>query len=239
MAKPLPKGMKVITKLGRPYVQQGQVTVALRDDDVADYEKITKAELEADGKTVAVTSTRCKGTSANEITKVPLAKIQAKFDNAVGLVAQSKKKYADAIKSFIGATTKDPESWVYGTNLLVAQQLGKKSDMLSQTIAVQGRKNPVWIAWQIATVPDLAPLATHARFKALDAPARGTASVAKLGDHDIAASAAHDIAAMRTLAIGSPGTSEIDFVSLTTGKLLARMPLTTLGDACAEARDYP
>ena len=38
--KPLPAGMKIITKLGRPYVQQGSTTVALRDDDLADYEKI-------------------------------------------------------------------------------------------------------------------------------------------------------------------------------------------------------
>ncbi len=238
LAKPLPTGMKVITKLGRPYVQQGPVTVALRDDDVADYEKITKAQLEADGKTVAVTSTRCKGSLTDEITRVPLSKIQARIENALGLVAQTKKKYADAIAKFTLATAKDPETWSYGTNLLVAQLLGKKADAASQTIAVQGRKNPVWLTWRVATDADLAPVATHKRFKDLDASIRGTATVAKLGDHDIATSGT-GIAAMRTLAIGSPGTTEVDFVSLASGKLLARMPITTLEDACDETADHP
>jgi hypothetical protein len=238
VAKPLPGGMKVITKLGRPYVQQGKVTVALRDDDVADYEKITRAELEADGKTVAVTSTRCKGASTDEITRVPLAKIQARFDNALGLVAQGKKKYADAIKSFTTATAKDPETWGYGTNLMSAQLLANKADALSQTIAVQGRKNPVWLTWRVATDAELAPIASHKRFKELDATTRGTATAAKLGEHDIATSPGA-IAAMRTLAIGSPGTTEVDFVSLVSGKLLARMPITALEDACDQTAENP
>src|SRR5258706_5814135 len=98
-AKPrsLPAGMKVIAKLGRPYVQQGSTTVALRDDDLADYEKIEKTVLSADGKSVVVTATRCNGTLIDDETTLPLAKIQARFDNATGQVGLTNTKYADAI----------------------------------------------------------------------------------------------------------------------------------------------
>jgi hypothetical protein len=120
---------------------------------------------------------------------------------------------------------------------LTAQLLAKKTDAASQTISVQGRKNPVWLAWRVATDAGLATVATHKRFKDLDAPVRGTATLATLGEHDLATTTG--IAAMRTLAIGSPGTTEVDFVSLASGKLLARMPITTLEDACDDSTEHP
>ncbi|HTL35023.1 MAG TPA: hypothetical protein VL326_17970 [Kofleriaceae bacterium] len=272
-AKPLPGGMKVVTKLGRPYIQQGSTTVALRDDDLADYEKITKAELAADGKTIVVTATRCSATLTADETKVPLTTIQARLDNAAGLVAMSKKSYAAAITKFSSAAQKDPETPAYTTNLLTAQTLGKKIDLAAQTLAMQGAKNPVWFAWQLATDPQLAPIKDHKRAKALYATTAGTAMLAKLGDRDIAVSdLAGGIAVMVTsssgivLPVAPPpptkkpatkeppppeaqtapakaptplGTSELDFVSLSTGVLLARFPLRTLEDACDETDNLP
>jgi hypothetical protein len=270
-AKPLPGGMKVVTKLGRPYIQQGSTTVALRDDDLADYEKIVKTELAADGKTVVVTATRCSGTLAADETKVPLATIQARLDNAAGLVAMGKKSYATAIAKFGSAAQKDPETAMYATNLLAAQVLGKKLDLAAQTLAMQGAKNPVWFAWQLASDPQLAGIKDHKRAKALYATTAGTATLAKLGDRDIAVSdVGGGIAVMRTSASGvvlpappppgtkSPskapasqsepvpaapptplGTSELDFVSLASGHLLARLPIITLDDACDETDKMP
>lgn len=239
-AKPLPPGMKVILKLGRPYIQQGGVTVALRDDDLADYEKVVKAELAADGKTLQVTAARCGGTLPDDQVSVPLAQVQARIDNALGLVAHGKKKYADAIKKLSSAVAKDPETPAYATNLLAAQLLGKKTVQAAQTIAVHGKRNPVWFGWRMVVDPDLNSAQALKSAQGLLANTAGLASVAKLGGADIAISdLAGGIAALRTLSVGSPGTSEIDFVSLTSGKLLARIPLVTIEDACDETADHP
>lgn len=238
--KPLPGGLKVITKLGRPYVQQGAITVALRDDDVADYEKIAKVALAADGKTIEVTATRCKGEAVDDVTKVPLAKIQAKLDNANGLVAQGKKQYGVAITKFGAALQKDPETPAYATNLLSAQLLGKKPQLAAQTLVMQGRRNAIWFAWRMAVDAELAGAKTLKGAQDFVAPKPGTATLAKLGDKDLAISPiGGGMAALRTLSVGSPGTSEVDVVSLTTGRLLARLPLVTLEDACDETAESP
>lgn len=240
--KPLPAGMKVIAKLGRPYVQQGATTVALRDDDLADYEKIETSALSADAKSVVVTATRCNGTLIDDDTTIPLAKIQARFDNAAGQTALTKKKYGDAIAKFAAATQKDPDTVVYASNQLVAQTLAKKLDLAAQTLAIHGAKNPVWFVWQLATDPQLAPLKDSKRAKALAAATPGTATIAALGERDLATTdASGGIAALRTSSTGpgSPGTSEIDFVSLTTGKLMTRFPIIALEDACDETEQSP
>lgn len=232
--KPLPGGMKVVSKLGRPYVQQRAITVALRDDDVADYEKIGRAALSADGKTIEVTSTRCKGEAVDDITRVPLAKIQAKLDNANGLVAHAKKQYGPAITRFGAALQKDSETPTYATNLLAAQLLGKKPALAAQTLAVHGRKNPIWFAWRIKVDADLATATALKGAQDLLASKPGTATLATLGDHDLATSSlGGGMAALRTPSVGTPA-SDIDVVSLSSGKLLARLPLVTLEDACDE-----
>lgn len=275
-AKPVPSGLKVGAKAGRPYIQQGSIAVALRDDDLADYEKIDKVELAADGKTVVVTATRCGGTLTADETKVPLAKIQARLDNAAGVLALSKKRYAEGIAKFGSSAQKDPETPEYATNLLAAQTLAKKLDVAAQTLALQGARNPVWFAWQLATDPQLATIKDHKRAKALYATTAGTATLAKLGDRDIAVSdLAGGIAVMRTSSSGvvpppappppakpapkeakrpaldselpddAPvaavplATSELDFVSLSTGRRLARFPIITLEDACDETDQMP
>jgi hypothetical protein len=237
--KALPGGMKVVTKAGRPYVQQGALTVALRDDDAADYEKIAKVELAADGKTLEVTATRCKGEAVDDVTKVPLAKIQAKLDNAAGLVAHGKKQYAAAISKFASALQKDPETPAYATNLLAAQLLGKKSSLAGQTLAIHGRKNPVWFAWRLGADADLAGAATLKGAQDLVAAKPGTATVAKLGERDLATSTlGGGMAALRVQSVGAPGATDVDVISLTTGKLLARLPLTAVDDACDDAAEF-
>lgn len=241
-AKPLPGGMKVTIKLGRPYIQQGSTTVALRDDDLADYEKILKAELAPDGKSAVVTATRCHGTLAADDTTVSLAKIQARLDNAAGLVALGKKRYGDALPKFASALQKDPETPAYATNVLAAQVLAKKLDLAGQTLAVHGARNPAWFAWQIATDPQLAPIKDHKRARALLAATPGTATVENLGDRDLATTDADSgLVALHTSASvpGAPSTSDIDIVSLTTGKLLARVPLISTEDACDETDQFP
>ncbi len=236
--KPLPGGMKVIAKLGRPYVQQGALTVPLRDDEAADYEKIAKAQLGADGKTLEVTSTRCKGEAVDDVTTVPLAKIQAKLDNAAGLVAHGKKQDGAAITKLSSALQKDPETPAYATNLLAAQLLGKKAALAGQTLAIHGRKNPVWFAWRIAVDADLATASTLKGAQDLVAPKPGTATLATLGERDLATSPlGGGMAALRVQTAGTPSASEVDVVSLSTGKLLARLPLVAVEDACDDATE--
>ncbi len=214
--------------------------MALREDDVADYEKIAKAELTADGKTIEVTATRCKGELSDDVTKVRLTKIQARLDNAVGLVAHGKKQYAVAIAKFGSALAKDPDTVAYATNLLSAQLLGKKTSLAGQTLVVHGRRNPVWFAWRIAVEPDLAGAKALKGAQDFIAATPGTATFAKLGERDLATTTlGGGMAALRTLSVGAPGTTEIDVVSLSTGRLLARLPLVTLEDACDETADRP
>jgi hypothetical protein len=240
VGKPLPGGMKVVIKEGRPYVQQGQVTVPLRDDDAADYEKATKGELDADGKTVVVTATRCKGALTDDVTRVPLTKVQARLDAAAALAALGRKRYADAVTKLTAATQKDPETWQYATSLLAAQLLAKKTDAAGQTLAGGIRRNPVWFAWRLGVEAELAAARTHKRAKDLDAGTPGTATVGTLGDHDIATTqGGGGIVAMRTASVGSPGTSEVDFVGLASGKRLARMPLVAREDACDNTTAHP
>lgn len=235
--KPLPGGMKVIARDGRPYVQQGALTVPLRDDDAADYEKVREARLAADGKTIEVTATRCKGEAPDDVTKVPLATVQARLDNAAGLAAHAKKQYGTAIAKFGSALQKDPATPAYATNLLAAQVLGKKTTLASQTLAVHGRKNPAWFAWRIAVDADLAGAkALKGAQDLLTATKPGTATTAKLGERDLAiTSLGGGMAALRTQATrggDAPTTSDIDIVSLASGTLLARLPLIAAEDTC-------
>jgi hypothetical protein len=107
---------------------------------------------------------------------------------------------------------------------------------------MQGAKNPVWFAWQLATDPQLAAIKDNKRVKALYTATPGTATLAKLGERDLAlADGGGGMAAFRTSSTGpgSPGTSELEVVSLATGRLLARLPLITLEDACDETEQSP
>lgn len=240
--KPLPRGMKIVTKDGRPYVQQGALTVPLRDDGAADYEKIAKAELAADGKTVEVTAVRCNGEATDDVTKVSLATLQARLDNAAGLAAHGKKQYGIAIAKFGSAVQKDATTPAYATNLLAAQLLGKKTALANQTLAVHGRRNPAWFAWRIAVDADLAAAKTLKGARDLGAPKPGTATVATLGEHDLATTTlGGGMAAVRTqaTAAAAPTTSDIDIVSLTSGALLARLPLIAADDACDATTAHP
>jgi len=237
--KPLPAGMKVIAKDNRAVVQQGALTVPLRDDDPADFDKISKVEL-VEGKFIEVTANRCSGALTDDVTRVPLAKVQAKLDNAAGLAAHAKKQYSTAITKFGSALQKDPETLAYATNLMAAQLLGKKTQLAAQTLAMQGRKNVIWFAWRMAVDADLAGAKALKGAQDFAATKPGTASVGKLGTKDVALSTlGGGMAALHTSKPGQPETTDIDVVSLSTGKLLARLPLTTSEDACDDTPQHP
>jgi hypothetical protein len=232
---PLPRGMKVVAKAGRPLVQQGALTVDLRDDGAADYDKIVKAELVDGGKTLAVTAARCQGSAPDDVTRVPFARILARLDHAAGLAAHRKKRHADAIGKLTAAVQRDPEAARYATDLLAVQLAANKLELAGQTLAVHGRRNPVWFAWRIAVDAELAGARDHRRALDLVAAARGSATAARLGERDVATSPlGGGMAALRTSSTaGGVTTSELDVVSLATGRLLARLPLVADDDVCA------
>jgi hypothetical protein len=243
-AKPLPKGMKVEAVGGDVVVKQGAISIGLRDDGVRDYDKVTKAELTADGKTLEVTTERCGGTVTDDVQQISLAKVQARLDNAVGLAALAKKQYPAAQKSFASALKKDPETLAYASNLLAAQLLGKKPALAGQTLAMYGKTNPAWFGWQLAVDPNLAG-ATSLKIagELLIAPTPGTATVGALGMRDIATSPlGGGMAALRTTSSSRDGAAsaiDIDIVSLATGKLLARLPVQAPADACTDDAAHP
>jgi hypothetical protein len=173
VARPLPKGLTIKLVKGRVVARRGGVTVPVVDG--ATYDRLGKAALSADGTAVVFAAHSCWADDADaaDDTSVPLAQIEAGFENQLGMKAHLAKKYPDAIAHFARAAADDPATPVYATNLLSAQSLGGKLAEADQTLAAYAPKNPAWFAWRLAVDPDLKPL--RGRPSTRLTSARGTA----------------------------------------------------------------
>jgi len=227
-AKPLPDGVKVELKKGRPMVTRGGATVPLADDTLADWDAAT-AELSDDGAQVMLSGTRCKKTITGDRAKatIPLARLEAKLENATGEALLGKKKWADAATKFSAAMTKDPGTARYAANLLVAQVKGGKLDDADRTLAAVGKRHIAWLAWRLAVDPALAPLKARPSAAAIAAPVPGKARSATLAD--AYAISPLGMAATRT-ASGSGGSGaelplEVSFTEIATGRVVLRLPI--------------
>ena len=159
-AKPLPDGMKVALVKNKVIVSKGGVSVPIEDGKLPT-EKLDSAELSADGKSIVVKRSRCGGMfddGSEDGETFPLAAIEAKLENALGMQLHVKKKYVDAIAHFSVAAQKDPATAVYATNLLSAQSMGKLFDDADKTIATYGKAQLPWFAWRLAVDPELKAL---------------------------------------------------------------------------------
>jgi hypothetical protein len=232
-AKPLPKGMKVSLVGDVVKVSQGGASVPLFEDLRYPVTKVVKAELTADGKSIEVQIDACDNMWGDSETprQAPLAHVQARLENALGMSFHTKKKYADAIAHFNAAIAADPQP-VYVTNLLSAQAMSGKLDDADKTLAAWGKKHAPWIVWRLAVDPELKKLVGRPSAKlATDKPGKALSSL----DKKLAVSPL-GFAATETTADspyeGTPGeySTDVVFVDLATGSEVLRLPAETYCD---------
>jgi tetratricopeptide (TPR) repeat protein len=239
-AKPLPKGFTVTLKDHDLYATRDGVTVPLRDADalIDQFDDLKGSELSDDGK-ILVHVQGCGITSDGDPLEVPLDLVDARIENNLGMRAHLKKKYDDAIPHFARAVQKDPDTAVYATNLLSAQSMGKKLDDADKTIAALAKSNPAWLGWRLAVDPELGNMKTRESAKA-GAPKPTKLTFDQLGDN-IATNPQGLIAKHDWKAWGGPGAPIGDDLSIydANSKLLLRMPVTALEDACGDGGMMP
>ncbi len=227
-AKPLPAGSKLELKKGRPMISSGGVTVPFADDTLADWDTAT-AELSEDGANVIVSGTRCKKKIAGDAAKqtIPLARIEAKLENAAGEALLAKKKWTDAAARFNAAIGKDPLVAHYAANLLVAQVKGGKLDDADRTLATAGKRHIAWFAWRLEVDPALAALKKRPSAKAIAAPTPGKARGPTLADA-FAYSPLGMVATRTASGEGGSGAElpmEVSFTEIATGREVLRLSM--------------
>jgi hypothetical protein len=177
-AKPLPAGLTLkVGAKGELTATRAGVTVPVGVTSVA---KLVKAELDADGATLLLTTTDC-WTSDDQPPveqRVPLAPIEANFENSAGMKAHLAHKYDDAIAHFATAVKKDPTTAVYATNLLSAQSMGGKLDDADHALADAAKHNVAWLAWRLAVDSDLKALRGRPSTKLVAKPGTAKGSLA-------------------------------------------------------------
>jgi len=238
-AKPLPDGLKLFVEKGRPMVSRSGVIVPLRDDDISDYANLKDAHLSDDGAYIVIRGDRCNGIEPDDELSVPLAKVEARIENSLGMMKHVKKAYADAIPHFAAAVAKDPDVPMYATNLLSAQSLAKKFDDADATISALTAHAAPWLAWRLSVDPELANVKSRA--KGLVAEKRGHLKSADLDSDVIGYSPLGGglvVTIVGTYTGGMPpsGTSELGFASLVTGREVLRLTIRTMEEECG---DYP
>lgn len=228
VAKPLPAGVKLELKKGRPMLTSGGATVPFADDTLADWDTVA-AELSEDGADVVVSGTRCKKKIAGESAKqrIPLARLEAKLENAAGEALLAKKKWADAATRFSKAIGKDPLVAHYAANLLLAQVKAGKLDAADQTLATAGKRHIAWFAWRLEVDPALAKLKTRPSAKAIAAPVPGKARGPTLADA-FAYSPLGMVATRTASGEGGSGAElpmEVSFTEIATGREVLRLSM--------------
>lgn len=223
-AKPLPSGMAVTLKNGKPFLSQLSVSVQLLDN----WEPWTdlKVAVSDDDKQLELWSARCGMTLDPEETprRIPLAVVGAKLANARATALRTKNKYADAARLFEEAWKADPSSPSYATSYLAAlarsHQTGEATKLLDGGIAADFT---AWFAYRLAVDPDLKALAATEAGKALRAAKPSKLTVKKLGDG--AATSPLGVAAIATA--DSNKNLYVSFVQLKTGSETMRLPIKT------------
>jgi hypothetical protein len=157
-AKPLPPTIKVKLVKSRVMVTINGQTTPLEASKL-EVNKLVSAEISDDGKTLLIKRERCMSTDIDEdAAEFPIAELEAKIENGLGMALHLKKKYADAIPHFTLAAQKDPAQPVYATNLLSAQAMAGKLDDADKTIATYAKAQLPWFAWRLAVDSDLKAL---------------------------------------------------------------------------------
>jgi hypothetical protein len=173
LAKPLPTGLAIRADGDKLIAAKHGIALTL----VAAKVVLRRAELADDG-TIAI-KYQCDAGGSETDLEVPLAELDAKFENMLGMQSHAKKKYADAIPHFARAVELDAATAMYATNLLSAQSLAGRLDDADKTIAALRSRNAAWLAWRLAVDPELQALAKRASTKL--ANARGTAKSSSAG----------------------------------------------------------
>jgi hypothetical protein len=167
VAKPLPKGVQVVFDKDKLWFVDNGTKVPLwtsgSSRDARAYSNFKGATLSDDGRTVVVKVDDCRGDG--EPAEVGLDELEARVENLRGMALHLKKKYADAIAHFAKATSIDPGTPMYATNLLSAQAMAGKLDDADKTLASEGARNVPWFTWRLAVDSDLKALRGRASTK--------------------------------------------------------------------------
>jgi len=223
-AKPLPSGMSISLKKGKPFLTMQGVTVQL-EENLETWSDV-KAELSDDDKELQVWSARCgmELDPEERPLKLSLAVVGAKIANAKGAALQTKKKFGDSAKLFEQAWKADASSPVYATNYLAALSMGKQVDQASKFLESGIAKDFIaWFGWRLAVDPALRAVAATDAGKAFRAPKAGKLSVKKLGEGG--AVSPLGVAAMTT--VDSSKNVYLSFVQLSSGRETLRLPIKT------------
>jgi hypothetical protein len=238
LGKPLPKGMKVTLKDQQLYATVNGVTVPLLDAEAAAadlYSDLKSAELSDDGDDLVIKAEDCKAHAAEpEGLRIPLAGVEARVENVLGMQLHVKKKYADAIAHFATAVEKDPDTPLYATNLLSAQAMAKRLDDADRTLAAHGPAHLPWFAWRLAADPELASLRGRPSTQPL-LPAKPSKLTWKELGAQVAVSPLGFVAVSEWTFFGGPGApggEDLAIYETKQGKLAFRIPVVALDDAC-------
>lgn len=223
VAKPLPKGMKVFLKKGKPFVSKDGVTAQLQDNWNA-WEDL-KAELSDDGKLLLLPHAEC-GMDADafeemgsEAPSIAMTLVDAKLANAKGMALHVKKKYADAATLFEQAVKLDPATPVFATNWLSALVMGGQVDAANKLLeGGLGKDQIAWYAWRLGVDPELAKLKDQPGAKKFRADKPGTLTSKKL------------TVAVSPLGVAAVETTDnfgsfVSFVQLSSGTETLRLPM--------------
>lgn len=227
--KPAPKNLKVFMDGGKLWATRDGIRIPVQEGPREDWQKVRKLELSDDGKTLRILARSCgimDDSDDDDWVEQPMAELDAKFENAIGMGHHNKKQYDQAIAHFTKAVALN-EQPVYVTNLLSAQSMGKKLDDADAAIARYGPHAPGWLAWRLAVDSDLAALKGRASTKPYAIAKPGTAH----SDRDQAAYSPVGIAAISTSHAyeGIPSDFEtfVDIVDAVSGTRLMLLPTGT------------
>ncbi len=240
LAKPLPKGMKVFSKADKLYVELKGMTVAMLDSEAAAahiFGKVQSAELSDDGKQIVVKVEDCSMGDPDEGIEFPLATIEARVENILGMKLHVKKQYAEAIPHFVTAVKQDPGTPMYATNLLAAQAMAKLFDDADKTLAASGPLNPAYFGWRLIVDPELVGLRGRPSTRTFVPEKPSTLTWANLG---VATNPLGLIAVSEWSFYGGPGApggEDLVIYEPKQGKLLLRLPVVALADACGGGGD--
>ncbi len=171
--------------------------------------------------------TRC-GAAAKAV--IPLAVLEARVGNVVGLLALAQHRYADAAERFEHAAALDPEMTVARTNLASARMRAGDQPGALRALAPVVADTSAWLYWKVLTDTDLAPLIDTAPIAALRAPRAGTT---KLSEKDVPRIRGYVATAAGLVAVGNSEGSwggcsasyELVVFGARDGKRLLSLPL--------------
>lgn len=155
------------------------------------------------------------------------ARLEALLENAPAMQPFREKRWEPASAGFSRAWRLDPELSESATHLAAAQARGGHASEAVATLVSAAEHDPVWVAWRLASDPDLARVAGAPELAALIQRPPQAATLRALEKKQVAYSSARGLFAWRRR-VGNSMTEEssddeVWIASATTGAVVARL----------------